>query len=153
MSMPALQNLSAECSPQEMRGKIMALEAKMLELPQGEFPVKHHFSPGIYMRELFIPKGSTVTGKIHKTEHMNVLSQGDITVWTEDGMKRLTASTVIKSQPGIKRVGFAHEDSIWITVHHNPDNGQDIEKIEEMLVAKSFDEVPGAEPKQIQGEK
>lgn len=139
-------------TPEEMRGKILALEAAMMAAKEHhvEFKTTHHFAPGVYMRELFIPKGTLLTGKIHKTEHMNILSQGDISVWTEDGMKRLTASTVIKSKPGIKRVGYAHEDSVWITVH--PTDETDLEKLEDQIIAKTFEEVPalGAETKQIE---
>jgi hypothetical protein len=51
----------------------------------------------------------------------------------------LEASTVIKSKPGIKRVGYAHEDTVWITVH--PTDETDLDKLEENLIAKSFDEV------------
>lgn len=128
-------------SPDEMRDKIVKLEQVMKEMPnQLELPVTHHFSPGVYMRELFIPKGTTLTGKIHKTEHLNILSQGDISVMTEDGVKRLQASTVIKSNPGIKRAGYAHEDSVWITVHPNVEDIEDVDRLEEMLVVETFDE-------------
>jgi hypothetical protein len=136
----------------EMRNKIVALERVMLGMPQVEIKTTHYFAPGVYMRQIFIPKGVTVTGKIHKTEHLNILSQGELSVWTEDGVKRLKASTVIKSKPGIKRVGFAHEDSVWITVHHNPEGETDTDKLEEMLIAKTFEEALGSpEVKQIQG--
>ena len=129
-------------NPAEMRAKIMKLESAMMAMPEHhiECKVTHHFADGVYMRELLIPKGCCLTGKIHKTEHMNILSQGEMTVWTESGMKRLSASTVIKSLPGIKRVGFAHEDSIWITVHHNPEGEKDLDKLEEMIIAKTFEE-------------
>lgn len=129
-------------NPEEMRAKIMNLEAAMFAMPEHHIEIKttHHFAPGIYMREVLIPKGATVTGKIHKTEHLNILSHGDLSVWTEVGMKRLQASTVIKSMPGMKRVGHAHEDSIWITVHHNPTNERDTDKLEEMIIAKTFEE-------------
>jgi quercetin dioxygenase-like cupin family protein len=141
----------------QMRASILRLEAAMLATPghllAPDFKTTHHFTPGIYMRELFIPKGTTLIGKIHKHEHLNILSQGDITVWTDDGMKRLTASTVIKSQPGIKRVGHAHEDSVWITVHLNPTDERDVDLIEEMLTAKTFEEVlgfTGTSPKELE---
>lgn len=144
-------------NPAEMRSKIVALEAAMLEMKEHQIEIKttHHFAPGVYMREIFIPKGTTLTGKIHKTEHLNILSQGELSVWTEDGVKRLRASTVVKSQPGIKRVGFAHEDSVWITVHHNPTEEKDTDKIEEMLIAKTFEEaLEGfSQPKQIMEDK
>lgn len=138
----------------EMRAEILRLEQVMFSMTeqQIELKVTHHFAPGVYMREIFIPKGTTLTGKIHKTEHLNILSEGDLSVMTEDGVKRLTASKIIKSAPGIKRVGFAHEDSVWITVHHNPDDCVDTDKIEERLIAKSFAEVPSfAEQAKIQG--
>lgn len=156
MSLPETFHLSIEVkkTPEEMRASILKLEAAMMAMPEHQIEIKttHHFAPGVYMREIFIPKGTTLTGKIHKTEHLNILSRGDISVWTEDGMKRVTASTVIKSQPGIKRVGYAHDDSVWITVHPNVSEETDVDKIEDMLIAKSFDEVlPYLVSKQIQG--
>lgn len=124
----------------EMRGKIFKLEDHILKLPQTPIPTTHHFAPGVYMREVFIPKDTVVTGAIHKKEHLNILSQGEMSVWTDNGMKRVKASTVIKSQPGIKRVGYAHEDSVWITVCHNPENEQDTEVLEDMFTTNSYDE-------------
>jgi hypothetical protein len=29
--------------------------------------VRHYFAPGLYAREMTIPKGVTVTGSVHKT--------------------------------------------------------------------------------------
>lgn len=144
-----------DIQPIAMREQIMALEKFMREMPnQIEIATTHHFAPGIYMREIFIPKGTTLTGKIHKTEHLNILSQGELSVWTEDGMKRLNASCVIKSKPGIKRVGYAHEDTVWITVHQNLGDEQDVVKLEDMLTVCSFNELlEFTEEKQIEGDK
>lgn len=124
----------------EMRQKIFALEHELLKLPQIDIETTHHFAPGIYMRQIRIPKGATVTGAIHKTEHLNILSLGELSVWTDEGIKRLKASTVMLSQPGIKRVGYAHEDSVWITVHPNVTNERDVEKIRLTLTTNSFEE-------------
>lgn len=154
MDSALLPQESEVTTPDEMRAKILALESAMQAMSecQIEIETRHHFAPGIYMREIFIPKGVTLTGKIHKTEHLNILSQGDLAVMTEDGVKRLKASTVILSKPGIKRVGYAHEDSVWITVHHNPDNSQNLELLEERLIARSFDEaIEGAPVHQLEG--
>lgn len=95
-----------------------------------ELKAEHHFSEGIYARTLFIPKGTILTGKAHRQEHLNIISQGLITVWTEQGMKKVGAGTHIVSQPGCKRVGYAHEDTIWTTIHSNPANEKDPEKLE-----------------------
>lgn len=125
-------------APRPELQKIMDLESVMLRMPQVEIKTTHHFAPGIYMREIFIPKGTCLTGKIHKTEHLNILSQGVLAVMTEDGIKVLRASTVIKSQPGIKRVGFAHEDSVWITVHPNVTDEQEVPRLEAALVVDTY---------------
>lgn len=130
-------------TPEQMRGAIMALEDAMRAEPdlQVELKTEHKFAPGVYMRILHIPAGVTLTGLIHKTEHLNVLSQGRIQVYTDDGMKELTASTVILSKPGIKRVGHAIEDSVWITVHPNPGNEKNVKKLEDILVTNRFEDV------------
>lgn len=128
-------------SQEQMRGKILDLEQAMLvSKDRIHLEAKHHFSSGVYMRELFIPRGVILTGKIHKTEHLNILSQGDLSVLTEDGMKRLKASTIIKSKPGMKRAGFAHEDSVWITVHPNPKEMTDPDELEAQLVTSTYKE-------------
>lgn len=111
---------------------IQAFEKELIKLPQCEFETRHHFADGIYSRELVIPEGCVLTGKIHKTEHMNFLIKGEITVWTEEGMKRLKAPAILVSKPGTKRVGYAHEETIWVTVHGTHET--DLEKLEAELI-------------------
>ena len=122
-----------------MRARVMRLEEELRKYPQLPEQVTHHFAPGIYMRELFIPKGAILTGKIHRYAHLNIMPMGDISVLTEHGVKRLKGPCVIQSSAGIKRAGFAHEDTIWITVHHTFRTR--LEHIEEELIAPSFDEL------------
>jgi len=137
----------------DMRQKILDLEGELRKMEPIDLETVHHFAPGVYMRELKIPQGVTLTGKIHKTEHLNILSHGVIKVWTEAGMRTLSGSSVIKSKPGIKRVGHALTDSVWITVHPNPDNIEDVKKLEDLLVVERFDQLETfmEEKKQIQG--
>lgn len=140
----ALLNQPGQRTVKEMRTLIMGLEAAMQAmegyLEAKDFDTKHHFAPGIYMRELFIPKGTVLTGKIHKTEHLNVISLGDVSVMTEEGVKRLRASSVVHSLPGIKRAIYAYEDSIWINVHHNSTNERDLDKIDDLFVVDTFEQ-------------
>lgn len=93
------------------------LESEISRLPQASCPVWHHFAPGLYARQMFIPAGTVLTGAVHKTEHLCIVS-GDIDVTTDDGVRRITAQQlVIKSAPGAKRAGFTHADTFWTTVH------------------------------------
>ena len=114
---------------------VNALEIEMRKMPQLDLPIKHYFSPGIYARELFIPAGTWLTGKVHKFEHLNIMSQGDMSVLTENGMKRVQAPFTIVSPAGTKRIAFAHTDTVWTTICATEETNLD--KIENLLVANS----------------
>ena len=102
---------------------------------QIELPLKHSFSPGIYARELEIPEGTLLIGKIHKHRHHNFLMKGEIIVITESGgMELLQAPLTIVSEPGTQRVGYALTDTLWTTVHANESNTEDLKVLEEINV-------------------
>lgn len=124
----------------DARDKIMSFERELKKLEQVDLPVEHHFAPGIYMRRMLIPAGVCLTGKIHKHVHLNICT-GDISIYTEDGPKRLTGQHIMLSSVGVKRVGFAHTDTTWITVHLNPTDETDIEKLEHMYVTNDFEKL------------
>jgi len=126
-----------DASRQVTRGQIDRLEDAMRAMPQIVIEPKHYFADGLYAREITIPKGATLTGKIHRTVHLNIISQGDITVLTEHGLQRIKAPATIISQPGTKRVGYAHEDTVWTTIHGTAET--DLDKLEEILIAPSHD--------------
>lgn len=122
-----------------IRDKVFAIESAMAAMPgQLELPVKHHFSQGVYARELFIPKGTTLVGKIHKYQQLNIMPQGDISVLVGDEIRRVVAPFVVVSPPGTKRVAHAHEDTIWITVHGT--EATDLEAIERHFIAQNEQE-------------
>lgn len=118
-----------------LRSKVFQAEEVMLTMPQVEMPVVHHFSKGIYARELHIPAGTILTGKIHKFAQLNILSKGEISVLTEDGIKRVSAPFHIVSPAGTKRIAFAHSDCVWTTVHGTDET--DVEKIEAQFIAQT----------------
>lgn len=141
-----------EVGPQELgvrlqnRSKILRFEELLSQVEGASFgdmrecPLKHSFVDGIYVREILIPKGTVLTGKIHRHEHPNFLMSGDVTVVTEGGgLERLKAPQAMISAPGTKRVVIANEDTIWITVHHNPQNLTDLGALEEMIIAPSYE--------------
>jgi hypothetical protein len=126
-----------------LREKILQLEDKMREQP-GQILIEpvHYFAEGLYAREITIPKGTLLTGKIHLFEHINIISKGDISVLTENGVKRIKAPATLISRPGIKRVGYAHEETVWTTIHAC--NEKDAEKAEKLLVVDTFEEFNAA---------
>lgn len=128
------------------RAKIVKFEQQIRSaIANGQFtnveplcPLTHHFAPGAYGREIFLPSGAVVVGKIHKHAHINVLSKGHVSVMTQDGPEEFKAPRTWVSSPGTKRVVFVHSDAVWTTIH--PTNETDLEKVEDFVIAKSYDE-------------
>lgn len=98
------------------RTKVELLEAEMRKHEQIDIPVRHYFSPGVYAREIKIPAGTLLTGRIHLYEQLNILSGGEISVLTDGGMQRVSAPFTVVSPPGTKRVAYAHTECTWTTI-------------------------------------
>lgn len=127
-----------------IREGIMALEKTMKACPEAftSLEVMHHFTDGIYSRTCLMHKGELIVGKIHKKEHLVVVSAGHATVVSEEfGNKEIVAPAVFKSPPGVKRVLLIKEDMVWTTIHKNESNTQDMDVLEDELIAKEYSEV------------
>lgn len=135
---------SGQIDKPQLRNEIAFLEEKMRETP-GSFDsleVMHHFTPGIYVRTVIMHPGELIMGKIHKKEHLVIVSQGKARVVSEEfGAVEITAPQIFKSPPGVKRVLLILETMIWTTVHENPSNTEDLGILEEELIAKNYSEV------------
>lgn len=117
--------------------RIDELEKTMLDnFPMVNCPLNHRFTNGLYVREIFMPAGSLITSKIHKTQHQYFILKGSVSVWIDEGEEvYLEAPYIGVTEPGTRRVLYVHEDCIWATAHPNPDNENEIE-IEERIIEK-----------------
>lgn len=104
------------------------------------FPLKHTFADGIYVRQMSMKPGSVVVGAIHKHLHVWFLLTGHISVATEENREDYIAPCYVVATPGTKRVIYANEESIFVNIHKNPTNTQDIQQLEKDIVAKDFKE-------------
>lgn len=119
--------------------KIERLEdAMMLVEEKVDIPVKSLFINGMYAREILIPKGTLLTGRVHKEEYVDIMLSGDISVATPDGVKRYTGVNILHGRAGRKRAGYAHEDTRWITVHRTEIKDAD-EFVNTMTFARLID--------------
>lgn len=109
-------------------------EAHVERMPQVALPLTHRFTPGLYIREIFMPAGAFVASKIHRYEHPFVISQGVVSVYIpgEDAVMLRAPHTGI-TKPGTRRALYIHEDTVWITFHVNPDGLTDPDEIEERI--------------------
>lgn len=126
-----------EVGKAELRLKIKDLETKVLSFPQVEIPPVHHFSKSVYAREITIPAGTLIVGAIHRHQNLNIISKGDVTFFSIDGAKRAKAPHTFVASPGVKRVIFAHEDTVWTTIHGTDET--DVERIEDEFIAKDYE--------------
>src|SRR6185295_3850063 len=97
--------------------KVYAIEALMKLQDQVECKTVHHFSKGVYAREIHIPAGTILTGEIHKFANLNILSQGKIQVLIGDAIQEIEAPFTIVSPPGTKRIARAITNCVWTTIH------------------------------------
>lgn len=110
------------------------VEEFLAAYPAVDCPLRHSFTPGLYIREVIIPAGTWLTSKIHRTEHPFVISKGKISVWVNGEITVLEAPYQGITVPGTRRVLFAHEDTTWTTFHVNVEDEQDLLKIEHRLI-------------------
>jgi len=125
--------LEKRCASNETWNRIFKAEENFLKLPQIPMPLTHRFTPGLYIREIFMAKGSFCISKIHKTEHPFTISHGACMVWTlEDGVHLIKAPHTGITKPGTKRLLVMLEDTVWTTYH--PTNETDVDKIEAEII-------------------
>lgn len=129
-----LNRLAIQSTAKEMIKQIASGELK-----EGEFPVKHRFAPGCYIREIFMPKGSRIIGKIHATEHFNIILSGKVTVITAEGSEYIEAPHTFVSKAGVQKVVFMHEDCVWQTVHITDETN--IDEIEKEVIVEKYEDL------------
>jgi hypothetical protein len=130
----AQQTTPAEVAAHPTREQIERFESHLVAQDQVHIPVMHRFAAGLYCREITIPADTLATGKVHRAEHVSIILSGEMTVLTETGVRRVRGPEVFISPAGTKRVGYAHTDTRWLTVHLNPGDLRDTEAIEALLV-------------------
>ena len=134
------------------RGLIAAFEDHIKTLPQIDVPITHHFSKGVYAREMRMKAGELVVGAIHKYENLNILSSGVAQVIYVDNLGevvklQIKAPYTLVAKPGAKRVINAVTDIVWTTIHGTDET--DLEKIEEEFIAKDYSQVQGISEQEL----
>lgn len=131
--------LTLVSSEDMVREKVLAIEAMIRERSEViTIEARHYFAPGLYAREITIPKDTLATSKIHLFEHIDIISKGEISVLTDEGIKRIKAPATFVSKPGLKRIGYAHEETVWTSIIAC--NETDPEKAEKLLVVDTYEE-------------
>jgi len=109
------------------------VELAISRLPAVDFPVTHLFTPGIYVRQTLLPAGSILTSRQHKTEHPFIILSGTVEVRSNSENIRYTGPVSGVTPAGTKRILFAVTDTVWLTIHANPEDIQNPDEIGERI--------------------
>lgn len=146
-----------ELAKVEFREKVLNAQATLDEAIKGgqvanalpDCTLKHYFTPKdekygchAYAREMTIPKGTLIIGKIHRHQHLNFITKGKVMVATEFGNKELEAPCTFISEVGLKRAVYALEDTLWTTIHLvGKGSEEELNEIEEEVIAPTYKDI------------
>jgi hypothetical protein len=112
-----------------------SIEAFMLSQPEkADIPVHHHFGPGVYIRQITIPKGALCIGHEQRFDHTNILLSGAVAMYDEGGVRIFQAPMIFTGKPG-RKLGAAIEDCVWLNIFATDET--DVNVLEEMIAKKS----------------
>lgn len=123
------------------RKEMHSLQMALSQMPQISLKAKHRFAGGVYLRELEIPAGNVVLGKIHKHEHFVILAEGACRINTDEGMQDIVAPHVWISKAGDQRALYTYEHCTFLTVHENTADIRDIDELEDSLVENDLNSI------------
>lgn len=105
---------------------------------QGKFEcdlgIQHHFSDGLYAKQMHIPKGFVAGSHAHTYSHLSILAKGRVKVTTDDYNCEYTAPACIEIKAGIHHVIEALEDAVWFCTHATDEKNPEI--IDEILIER-----------------
>lgn len=108
--------------------------------PQVEMPLRHFFAPGVYVREITMPAKTLVVGKVHRHEHVSILSKGVLRIWNEarpEDVEVLTNPATVVAPPFTRRVLYTLTECVFSNILPNPTNTTDLDALEaEMIVPR-----------------
>jgi len=124
---------------QSHKDNVFALENALLEMDGVELEVNHTIANGVIAREMKVPAKVTLTGGVHRYPCINVISQGDLVVSTDEGFYNISAPYSFVSGAGVKKAIHALTDSVW-TTFHPWDGEEDLANIEDHFTVSSYEE-------------
>lgn len=133
-----------------MREKVHQLEAALVNELQVDCPVRHHFSPGIYAREITIPAGTVLVGAVHRMDSIAVLSSGRLLLVTDAGVVEVSAPHTVHCRAGCKNAAYALETAVWTNFLPNPTDEKDVDRLVEIYTeSKASDLLGGSTNSQL----
>lgn len=95
----------------------------------------HHFSSGLYAKQMHLPKDYFAVSHAHNYDHLSILAKGKVIVKTDnDNGVEYTAPVCIEIKKGLHHSITALEDAVWFCIHATDET--DVDKVDEVLIKK-----------------
>lgn len=112
--------------------------SKRFEELNGRFDVDlgiiHHFSSGVYAKEMHIPKGYQACSHAHPFDHISILSKGSVMIETDESKEVFNAPACITIKKGVHHAINALEDVTWFCIHATEET--DVSKVDDVILCK-----------------
>jgi len=105
-----------------------------------EVPIKHSFADQIYIRQMDLKKGHVIVGAVHNHLHVWFLLTGHVVINNNGKIIEHIAPCYTVSSPGSQRLIYALENSIFVNVHKNPTNTENIKELEKEIVSITIED-------------
>jgi quercetin dioxygenase-like cupin family protein len=96
--------------------------------------IKHHFSSGLYAKQMYLPKDYFAVSHEHNYDHLSILAKGKVIVETDESKTTYTAPVCIEIKKGLHHSITALEDAVWFCIHATEET--DVDKVDEVLIMK-----------------
>lgn len=94
--------------------------------------IKHHFSSGVYVREMTLKKDHEVTTHAHAYDHFGLIGSGTALVELDGDMSIHHGPSVVEIKAGKPHRIQAITDITWFCIHAT--DVSDPEKMDEVLI-------------------
>jgi hypothetical protein len=128
----------------ELQKAMVTAPEKLLEGGRLVDPHEEHlWLPGLYVRQVTNEKGSFVITMKHAAEHPWFCLRGHLLVRDLEtgGLHEIRGGDRGVTAPGTQRAIYAVEETVFVTVHPNPDDCRDLAELELRLIVRQ--ELPG----------
>jgi len=98
--------------------------------------VAHHFSDGIYAKQMTLAKGYIAISHIHKYSHLSILASGDVIVNCDGIKQEYSAPACIEIKAGVVHEIQALSDVVWYCIH-KVDGEYNEQNIDETLIQRN----------------
>jgi len=94
--------------------------------------VIHHFSDGLYAKQMIIQADTMILKHTHSFSHLSILASGKVAVMRGDEVDVIEAPACIEIKAGLVHGVKALTDCVWFCVHATDE--KDASKVDNVLI-------------------